>query len=123
MAQALDPTDFDIVQNAATLLREQNQQAEAVDLLEAYTRRRPRDPQGFLVLGIFAADAGENLVARLALSRFLQLDPDNPDADAVRERLDQIVNPQTTTAGTTTAAPATTEAPATTTGPAAPATP
>jgi Tetratricopeptide repeat len=49
----------------------------------------PKDPQAFFSLGSAAITAGDTSTALLAFTRYLQLDPKSPDAQAVKDWIAQ----------------------------------
>lgn len=63
--------------------------AGAVGVYQQITGLRPKDPQGFFDLASIAINAGDKATAMLAFTRFLELDPNSPDAPAVRDWLTQ----------------------------------
>ena len=56
-----------------------------------YTAGNPQDAEAFLQLGQQAEQAGRTQLARLAYQTFLRLEPDDPNAEAVRDRLNELV--------------------------------
>jgi tetratricopeptide (TPR) repeat protein len=89
-AVALDPSDFGRVQVLVSLNLQANDDAGAVAALQEYTARHPDDADAFLQLGQQAEQAGQVALARLSYEAFLRMRPDDPNADAVRERLSQL---------------------------------
>ena len=53
-------------------------------------RPEPRDAEAFLQLGQQAEQAGRTQLAQLAYQTFLRLEPDDRNAEAVRERLNEL---------------------------------
>lgn len=49
----------------------------------------PKDPQAYFEMASVAINAGDTSTALLAFNRFLELDPDSPDAPAVKEWIEQ----------------------------------
>ena len=49
----------------------------------------PKDAQAYFEMASVAINAGDTSTALLAFNRFLELDPDSPDAPAVREWIEQ----------------------------------
>jgi cytochrome c-type biogenesis protein CcmH/NrfG len=100
-AVALDRGDFERVQVLVSLQLQAGQNAAAVESLQDYTAQNPQDADAFLQLGQQAEQVGRVPLARLAYQTFLQLRPDDPNAEAVEDRLDQLsgAGAGTTTAG------------------------
>ena len=83
----LEPTSF---RNASTLVlafEEAGDPAGAIKVLSDFTKRNPKNTDGFLALGQTAQQAGQTDIARLAYQRFLKLEPDGTQADLVRDQL------------------------------------
>ena len=97
----LDPGDLERVQVLVSLQLQAGQNAAAVESLQDYTAQNPRDAEAFLQLGQQAEQVGRIPLARLSYQTFLQLRPDDPNAEAVQNRLDQLsrAGAGTTTAG------------------------
>jgi predicted Zn-dependent protease len=89
-AVKLEPNDFSRVQQLVGLQQRAGLTEEPVAALQAYTQRKPKDPDGFLLLGRFSSDAGKTVLARLAYETFLRLDPQNRNAPVVKEQLKQL---------------------------------
>jgi cytochrome c-type biogenesis protein CcmH/NrfG len=89
-ALELAPDDFSRVQVLVQLQLDTDNPAGAIDALQQYTARNPEDADAFLQLGQQAEAAGREPLARLAYQTFLRMAPDDPNADAVRERLQQL---------------------------------
>ncbi|NLE21631.1 MAG: tetratricopeptide repeat protein [Actinobacteria bacterium] len=53
------------------------------------TSLTPKDPQAYFEMASIAINAGDTDTALLAFNRFLELDPDSPDAPAVKEWIEQ----------------------------------
>lgn len=72
---------------------------EALRLMEEAAAVAPNDPQVFLQLGIVAREAGQNARAIEAWTRFLELDPNNPNAETIRSEISvlQTLPPVTVT--------------------------
>ncbi len=49
------------------------------------TQIKPKDAQAYFEMASIAINAGDHKTALLAFARFLELDPDSPDAPAVKE--------------------------------------
>jgi predicted Zn-dependent protease len=89
-AVALDPSDFGRVQVLVSLSLQANDDAGAVAALEDYTARHPDNADAFLQLGQQAEQAGQIVLARLSYEAYLRMRPDDPNADAVRERVSKL---------------------------------
>jgi len=88
----LEPNDFSRVQVLIQLQLDTGNAAGAIAALQRYTAANPQDADAFLQLGQQAEAAGREPLARLAYQAFLRLAPDDPNAAAVRERLQQLQN-------------------------------
>ena len=89
-ALELAPDDFSRVQVLVQLQLDTNNPDGAIDALQDYTARNPEDADAFLQLGQQAETAGREPLARLAYQAFLRIAPDDPNAEAVRERLQEL---------------------------------
>ena len=89
-AVALDPQDLGRVQVLVSLQLQSDNRAGAVAALQEYTAANPDDADAFLQLGQQAEAAGRTPLARLAYQTFLRLEPQDTNADAVRERLREL---------------------------------
>jgi len=89
-AVALEPDDLSRVQVLVSLQLQSGDAAGAVATLQQYTADNPEDAEAFLQLGQQAEQAGRTPLARLAYQTYLRLDPQSPNADAVRDRLDEL---------------------------------
>jgi tetratricopeptide (TPR) repeat protein len=89
-ALELAPNDFSRVQVLLQLQLDTGNADGAIDALQAYTARNPDDADAFLQLGQQAEAAGRTPLARLSYQTFLRLAPDDPNAEAVRERLQEL---------------------------------
>jgi len=98
-ALKLAPNDFSRVQVLLQLQLDTGNTAGAIAALEAYTARNPRDADAFLQLGQQAEAAGRTPLARLSYQTFLRLAPDDANADAVRQRLEELQSGGATTGG------------------------
>ena len=98
-AVALEPDDLGRVQVLVSLQLQAGQAAAAVASLQDYTARNPEDAEAFLQLGQQAEQAGRTQLAQLAYQTFLRLEPDDPNAEAVQDRLNELSGAGT---GTTT---------------------
>jgi len=63
--------------------------AGAVGVYQRITGLKPKDAQGFFDLATIAINANDKNTAMLAFTKFLELDPDSPDAPAVKDWLEQ----------------------------------
>jgi tetratricopeptide (TPR) repeat protein len=89
-AVAFDPDDLGRVQVLVSLKLDSGDAAGAVASLQQYTAQNPRDADAFLELGQRAEQANRIPLARLSYETFLRLRPDDPNAQAVRERLNEL---------------------------------
>ncbi len=89
-AVALEPDDLGRVQVLVSLKLDSGDAAGAVASLQEYTAQNPRDADAFLELGQRAEQANRIPLARLSYETFLRLRPDDPNAQAVRERLNEL---------------------------------
>ncbi len=71
-----------------TTERAQELFGKAAAALEHLTKARPQDPTGYLQLGQAAAAAGETEKAVTAFEKFLELAPDDPNAEFVKSQLE-----------------------------------
>jgi predicted TPR repeat methyltransferase len=53
------------------------------------TALKPKDAQSFFDMATIAINAGDTDTALLAFSRFLELDPDSPDAPQVKAWIEE----------------------------------
>jgi tetratricopeptide (TPR) repeat protein len=97
-AVALEPNDLSRVQVLVSLQLQSGDTAGAVATLQQYTADNPQDAEAFLQLGQQAEQAGRTPLARLAYEAYLRLDPQSPNADAVRDRLKELAGGGATTA-------------------------
>ena len=89
-AVELEPGDFERVQVLVSLQLQAGQGAAVVATLQDYTARNPQDADAFLQLGQQAEQVGRVPLARLAYQTFLRLRPNDPNAQAVRDRLNEL---------------------------------
>jgi tetratricopeptide (TPR) repeat protein len=80
---------LDVLEQLAGVYLNMKDYAGAVGVYQKITGLRPKDPQGFFDLATIAISANDKNTAMLAFTRFLELDPDSPDAAAVEEWLVQ----------------------------------
>ena len=86
-AVALDPRNFSRLQTLVSLQVRQNDTAGAIDTVQGYTARNPKNAQAFLQLAQLAENAGRTQLARLSYQAFLDLAPDDPNAPDIRKKL------------------------------------
>jgi cytochrome c-type biogenesis protein CcmH/NrfG len=86
----LQPGNLERVQVLVSLQLQAGQNAAAVGSLQDYTAQNPQDADAFLQLGQQAEQVRRIPLARLAYQTFLQLRPDDPNAEAVRDRLEEL---------------------------------
>lgn len=84
---ALDPNSFSRLQTLISLQVRRNDTAGAIDTVQTYTARHPKDAQAFLQLAGLAEKASRTQLARLSYQAFLQLAPNDPNAAAIRTKL------------------------------------
>jgi cytochrome c-type biogenesis protein CcmH/NrfG len=89
-AVALEPGNFRRLQTLVSLQVRQNDTAGAIAVLQEYTTRNPRNGEAFLQLGQLAEQDGRTPLARLSYQAFLRLEPDDPNADLIQQRLDDL---------------------------------
>ncbi|MCU0308454.1 MAG: tetratricopeptide repeat protein [Thermoleophilia bacterium] len=112
-AHRLAPGAPEHMSTLATLLAQDGRLDDAVRVAERYTARRPADAEGHLLLAQLADRQGDRpKIARLAYATFLDLQPDDPLAAEVRDRLAEIAPDDGAVADARTGAP-TPDAPAT----------
>jgi len=79
---------LDTLEQLASVYLLMKDYASAVGVYQLLTGMRPDDPQAYFDLGTVAINAGDKNTALLAFSRFLELDPQSPDAAAVQGWID-----------------------------------
>ncbi|HMN98916.1 MAG TPA: tetratricopeptide repeat protein [Miltoncostaeaceae bacterium] len=89
-AVTLAPRDLRRIQTLVSLQVRASDQAAAVETLQGFTERNPRNAEAFLQLGQLAEQAGRTDLARLSYQRFLQLEPNDRLAEEVKARLQQL---------------------------------
>ncbi len=89
-AVELAPSDIRIVQTLVTVQTEAGRNDAAIETLQGFTSRNPRNAEAFLQLGQMAQAAGRTQLARLSYQTFLRLAPDHSLAESVREALDGL---------------------------------
>jgi len=89
-AVALAPRDYRRLQTLVSLQVRASDTDAAIVTVQKFTAANPRNADAFLQLGQLAEDAGRADLARLSYQAFLRLEPDDPSADAVRERIAQL---------------------------------
>ena len=86
---AIKQKRLDMLEALASVYLSMQDYAGAVGVYQNITGLRPKDPQGFFDLASIAINAGDKNTAMLAFTRFLELDPQSPDAPAVKDWLTQ----------------------------------
>ena len=86
-AVALDPRDFSRLQTLVSLQVRTKDTAGAINTVQGYTARNPKNAQAFLQLAQLAEQDGRTQLARLSYQAFLELAPQDPNADAIRAKL------------------------------------
>jgi cytochrome c-type biogenesis protein CcmH/NrfG len=89
-AVSLAPRDLRRIQTLVALQVRASDQAAAIETLQGFTGRNPRNAEAFLQLGQIAEQAGRTDLARLSYQRFLQLAPDDRLAEEVKDRLQEL---------------------------------
>ena len=89
-ASALDPNSFRRLQTLVSLQIRENKTDDAIVVVQKYTAAHPKDAEALLQLGQLAQTAGRTSLARLSYQAFLNLAPDDPSADAVKEQIKQL---------------------------------
>lgn len=89
-ASALDPDSFRRLQTLVSLQLRQNKTDQAILVVQRYTAAHPKNADALLQLGQLAQTAGRTPLARLSYQTYLRLAPDSPNADAVRDQLQQL---------------------------------
>ncbi len=87
---SLAPRDLRRIQTLVALQVRASEQGAAVETLQGFTERNPRNAEAFLQLGQLAEQAGRTDLARLSYQRFLQLAPDDRLAEEVQARLQEL---------------------------------
>ena len=87
------PIDIAVASQVSQQVQDANERAQeyfakAASALEHITKAKPQDPTGFLQLGQAAAAAGDSEKAIAAYEKFLELAPDDPNAEFVQSQLD-----------------------------------
>lgn len=87
----LNPENVDVrIRVAAIYSTKLGQSDQAIAILTEATTIAPTNANAFLQLGLAQRDAGQNQAAILSLSHFLELDPTNSSADAVRQEIEKL---------------------------------
>lgn len=86
----LAPKSYRNVSTLALALQSAGNPQGAVDALEDFTARNPKNAEAFLQLGQSAAQIGRTNVARLAYQRFLELEPNSTQAEFVQAQLAEL---------------------------------
>lgn len=86
----LAPTSYRNISTLALAMQSAGNPEGAVDALQRFTARNPKNAEAFLQLGQSAAQIGRTNVARLAYQRFLQLEPESTQAEFVQAQLAEL---------------------------------
>ena len=86
---AIKQKRLDLLEQLAGVYLNMQDYAGAVGVYQEITGLKPKDAQGFFDLASIAINAGDKNTAMLAFTRFLELDPTSPDAQAVKDWLVQ----------------------------------
>lgn len=89
-AVSLDPNDLGRVQTLVTLQVDQGNTEGVLTTLQNFTKRNPKNADAFLLLAQQAEAAGRTPLARLSYLTFLRLAPDDPNAEAIRQRITEL---------------------------------
>lgn len=89
-AVQLAPRDYRRLQTLVSLQVRATDTDAAIATVQKFTADNPRNADAFLQLGQLAEDAGRTDLARLSYQAFLRLEPDDPSAVAVKQRLAQL---------------------------------
>jgi len=76
---------LDTLQQLASVHINLNDYQSAVGVYQQISGLRPKDPQAYFDLATVAINAGDKNTALLAFTKFLELDPTSPDAQAVKD--------------------------------------
>lgn len=93
-AQQLAPDDPAAAQLVAQSFVEAEQGEKALAFAQRYAAGHPAQPEAQLLLGQVADMQGQVIRARLAYQTFLRLAPKDPQAESVKERLEQLSDTQ-----------------------------
>jgi cytochrome c-type biogenesis protein CcmH/NrfG len=96
-AVELEPASYQRIQTLISIQIRAGQSGAAVTTLQDFTRENPENAEAFLQLGQLAEQSGRTDLAGLAYQRFVQLAPDDPTAQDVRNRLAELQDAQTAT--------------------------
>ncbi len=80
---------LDTLQQLATIYLTLGDYQLATSVYGQITDLTPKDPQAYFEMASVALNAGDTNTALLAFTRYLELDPDAPDADAVRDWIEE----------------------------------
>jgi cytochrome c-type biogenesis protein CcmH/NrfG len=95
---SIDPTQQDVYFRLATLyMNSLSDYASAVTVLNKAQAQFPSDPDVYLQLGLAQRSSGNNSAAILAWQKYLQLEPNGDQADAIREAIATMSASATTT--------------------------
>lgn len=86
----LAPSSYRNASTLALAMQSAGNPEGAVDALQRFTARNPKNAEAFLQLGQAAAQIGRTNVARLAYQRFLQLEPNSTQAEFVQAQLAEL---------------------------------
>lgn len=79
----------EVLEQIANVYLFMNDYEEAAGVYTRITALTPKDPQAYFDWATIAVSAGDTNVALLAFTKFLELDPDSPQADDVRAWIDE----------------------------------
>ncbi len=89
-AVELEPASYQRIQTLISIQIRAGQSDAAITTLQDFTRDNPEHAEAFLQLGQLAEQAGRPDLAGLAYQRFVTLAPDDPTAEDVRNRLEEL---------------------------------
>jgi thioredoxin-like negative regulator of GroEL len=85
-----------VMQQLGTIYGDVGDFGKAKAVYVQLTELKPKNPDNFLALGETAISAQDTTTALLAFTRYLQLAPNSPDAQAIRAWIKQQTAPQST---------------------------
>ena len=89
-AVELEPASYQRIQTLISIQIRAGQSDGAITTLQDFTRDNPQHAEAFLQLGQLAEQGGRTDLAGLAYQRFLTLAPEDPTAEDVRNRLEDL---------------------------------
>lgn len=89
-AVALDPGNFRRVATLSSLQLRQNDRAGAIATVQGYSAENPANSEALIQLAQLAEEDGRRDLARLSYQAFLRLEPDDPNATAIKARIKDL---------------------------------